>query len=56
MKLDSYAVFNIYGSYRFSENAVVYGRIENLTDENYNELDGFATRGITGFAGVRMTF
>lgn len=56
VKLDDYAVFNIYGSYRFSENAVVYGRIENLTDENYNELDGFATRGITGFAGVRMTF
>lgn len=56
VKLDDYAIFNIYGSYRFTENAVVYGRIENLTDQNYEELDGFATRGITGFAGVRLTF
>lgn len=56
VKLDDYAVFTIYGSYRFNDNALIYGRIENLTDENYEELDGFATRGITGFAGVRLTF
>lgn len=56
VKLDDYAVFGLHGAYRFSENAEAYARIENLTDEDYVEVDGFATRGLTGFAGVRLTF
>lgn len=56
VELGDYAVFGIHGSYRFNENAQIYARIENLTDEDYVEIDGFATRGITGFGGVRLTF
>ncbi|MEM7547514.1 MAG: TonB-dependent receptor [Pseudomonadota bacterium] len=54
--LEDYAIFGLHGSYRFSENGQIFARIENLTDENYFEVDGFATRGITGFAGLRLTF
>ncbi|MEL6792467.1 MAG: TonB-dependent receptor, partial [Pseudomonadota bacterium] len=54
--LEDYAVFGVHGSYRFNDNVQLFGRVENLTDEDYVEVDGFATRGITGFAGVRLTF
>ncbi|MEL7466484.1 MAG: TonB-dependent receptor [Pseudomonadota bacterium] len=54
--LDDYVVVGIHGAYRFNDNVQLFGRIENLTDENYEEVNGFATRGITGFAGVRLTF
>lgn len=53
-KLDDYAVFGVRASYRFSDNAEVFGRIENLTNRDYAEVDGYNTRGITGFAGVRL--
>lgn len=54
--LGDYAVFGLRASYRFTETAEAFARIENLTDEDYAEVDGFATRGITGFAGLRVTW
>lgn len=52
--LDDYTVVNIGGSFRITETTQVYGRVENLFDEVYEEVFGFNTRGITAFFGVRV--
>ena len=33
----------------------LFGRIENLFDENYDEVYGFASPGVAAFGGIRMT-
>jgi vitamin B12 transporter len=33
----------------------IYGRIENLFDENYQQISGFGTPGLSAYAGVRLT-
>ncbi|MEM7068001.1 MAG: TonB-dependent receptor [Pseudomonadota bacterium] len=54
--LDSYTVVNIGASYELSENLELYGRVENLFDEDYEEVFGFNTQGITSFVGIRGRF
>ena len=56
VRLDDYFTLNVAGSYRINENITFIGRIDNLTNAEYFELDGFATRGITGFAGLKFAF
>ncbi len=56
VKLSDYAVFGLRASYQLSDQAELFGRIENLTDRDYVEVDGYATRGLTGFAGFRLTW
>jgi vitamin B12 transporter len=34
----------------------VYGRIENLLDEDYEEVFTYRTPGRAGYAGVRLKF
>ena len=34
----------------------VFGRVENLLDQKYYEIYGYATPGIAGYAGVKVTF
>ena len=54
--LDSYSLFNLAASYRVTGRAELYGRIENLLDEDYEDIYGFSNPGIGAFAGLRMTF
>ena len=54
--LDSYTVVNIGGSYDINDRVEVFGRVENLFDEDYEEVFGFNTQGVTAFAGIRGTF
>lgn len=56
VRLDDYVVVDIAGAYRMTPNVEIIGRVENLTDADYQELDGYASPGLTGFAGVRLTF
>ena len=56
VQLDSYTLVNLSGSYRLSEQFSLYGRLENLLDENYEEVLGFQSPGFAAFAGVRMQF
>lgn len=52
--LDAYTVVNVGASYRLSDTVQIYGRVENLFDETYEEVFGFNTQGVTGFFGVRV--
>jgi len=54
--LDDYTLVNLRGSYQINDDVSVYGRIENLLDEDYQDVFGYATQGIGAFAGLKATF
>ncbi len=56
IKLDSYTLFHVAASYQLARNLTLYGRIENLFDEDYVEVAGYSTPGISGYAGIRAEF
>jgi vitamin B12 transporter len=53
-KLDGYTLVNLTASYQVTDRVQVYGRIENLFDEQYEDVLGFNTPGIGAFVGVRL--
>lgn len=54
--LKSYTLVNLAGSWNLTEHVEVFGRIENLADETYQEVYGFNTPGRAAYAGVRARF
>lgn len=54
VKLAGFTLVSLTGSYQMNQNISLYGRIENLLDEEYEEVFGFQTPGIGVFAGVRF--
>lgn len=50
--LDSYTLVSLRGSYQVNETLRLFGRVENLLDEDYQDVFGYATTGIGVFAGV----
>jgi vitamin B12 transporter len=54
--LERYKALDVSASYRWRPNLELFGRIENLTDEDYEEVAGFLTGGRTASAGVRLSF
>ncbi len=54
--LDDYAVLDASMSFAFNETLELSARIQNATDEQYQEVLGFNTAGRMAFAGVRVRF
>jgi vitamin B12 transporter len=54
VQLDDYTLVNVTASYALTETFQLFGGVRNLLDEEYEEVFGYATEGITGFAGVRV--
>ncbi|MCC3306183.1 TonB-dependent receptor plug domain-containing protein [Sneathiella sp. HT1-7] len=54
--LDSYTLVNLAASYEFAEGAEVYMRGENLLNEDYQEVYGYGSPGISFFAGLHIKF
>lgn len=54
--LDDYEVVDFNASYELLQGLQLFGRIENLLDENYQEVPGYKTSGAAGYAGVRYAF
>lgn len=54
--LDDYWLINAAASYKVMPGVEVFGRVENLLNEKYQEIYGFNTPGIAGFAGIKLTF
>ena len=52
--LPSYALWNVYGSYRLSEHLQLILDLRNITNSRYTEISGFSTLGFNGYAGIRM--
>jgi vitamin B12 transporter len=54
--LDPYWVVNAAVSYKLQQGVELFGRVENLFDERYQEVFGFEAAPVTAFAGVKLTF
>lgn len=54
VKLDGYWVVDAAANYAINEHVEVFGRIENLFDEHYQEVFGFGSVGFGVFGGLRL--
>jgi len=53
--LDSYTLVNVAGAYNVTKNVQLFGRIENLLDQDYEEVWSAQSPGIGFFAGLRLS-
>jgi len=54
--LDDYEVLDIAASYQVLDDLQVFARVENATDEEYQDIPNYRTSEIAGYAGVRVSF
>ncbi len=54
--LPDYTLVNVASSYRITDNCSIFGRVDNLFDEDYEEVTGYGTAGVSGYAGLKLTF
>jgi vitamin B12 transporter len=54
ISLSGYEVPTVRAAYDVSETVELYGRVENLWDEDYQTAAGYATRGRAAFVGARL--
>lgn len=54
--LDAFTLVNVNASYDLTENVELFGRVENLLDEEYEEVFSYRAPGIGAYAGVRTKF
>lgn len=51
-----YAVYDVKASYALTDRTTLFGRIENLLDKQYEEVDTYGTAGLSAYAGIRIRF
>lgn len=56
VSLSEYVLVNLNAEYTITPKVSVYGRIENLINEDYEEVFSFATPGRAAYGGVRVSF
>ena len=54
--LDDYEVLDVSASFKLLSGFSVYGRVENLLDEDYQEVPTYNTAGRAAYAGLRYRF
>jgi vitamin B12 transporter len=54
--LNDYVLVTLAASYKLTDNLEVYGRIENLVDQNYEEVFSYRAPGLGAFGGLRVKF
>lgn len=54
--LDNFAVLDLSASYTLNDSLQLYGRIENLADEQYQEVRNYNTPGRAAYVGIRLNF
>ena len=52
--LDAYVLVTLAASYRLTDNLEIYGRIENLVDQDYEEVFSYRSPGLGAFGGLRV--
>jgi len=53
---DDYVTLNLTGRFKINDSLTVYGRVDNVTDENYEDVLGFGTAGASAYGGIRLTY
>ncbi len=56
VKLKAYTLVDLAVSYDVTGNIQLFSRVENLFDEEYEEVNGYGTTGISAYGGIKMTF
>ena len=56
VSLKEYVLVNLNADYKISETIAIFGRVENLINEDYEEVFSFATPGRAAYGGVRVRF
>lgn len=54
--LKSFTLVNMSARYQLSERLTLFTRIENLLDDEYEEVYGFAATGMAAYAGLKYTY
>jgi vitamin B12 transporter len=54
--LDDYELVDFNASFLIAGGLEIYGRVENLLDEDYEEFPTYNTSGAAGYAGLRYSF
>lgn len=52
----TFTVVDLYGTYPITEKWELYGRVDNLFDRDYEEVNNFRATGLAGYGGVRVRF
>jgi vitamin B12 transporter len=53
---DDYVTLNFTARFKISEWLTIFGRVDNATDENYEDVLGFQTAGASGYGGIRLEY
>lgn len=56
LSLQEYVLVNLNADYKLSDRISLFGRVENLFDEAYEEVFSFATPGRAAYGGVKARF
>ncbi|WP_030539831.1 TonB-dependent siderophore receptor [Sphingobium sp. DC-2] len=56
VSLKEYVLVNLNAEYKITPAIALFGRVENLANEDYEEVFSFATPGRAGYGGVRVRF
>ena len=54
--LDGWTRVDLTGSYDLTDTVELYGRVENLFDEDYQQILGYGTPGLSGSVGIRLRY
>lgn len=52
--VDDWVRVDLRTAYQLSDQVEVYGRVDNLLDEQYQDILGYGTPGVSGYIGVRF--
>ena len=55
-KMNEYLTLDLGGGYQLTTNVLLYARIENITDTDYELVSSYGTAGISAYAGAKLTF
>ena len=56
VSMPEFVLLNLNADYKLTDRISVFGRVENLLDEDYEEIFSFATPGRAAYGGVRAKF
>ena len=54
--LPDFAVLRIFANYRVCDNFEIFGRVENVLDEEFESTSGFRSPGTAAYVGARIRF
>ena len=51
-----YVTLNLTGRFKINEWLTIFGRVDNVWDEDYEDVPGFGTAGVSAYGGIRVEY